>query len=251
MLDGWILARKPPDSGYLTEVLSLLSGDESLPVALRESARRSPGPEPIRWLDRVRGMLAAYLGVEPGEWDLAAPVGGAGSAELSVVSPRSMHAPVSGVSVYLESVRSPFNLGSIIRTAAAFGVRTVGASDDCPPFDSPRAIRSAMGATEMVHLWRGPLKSFLETRPAAPALALETGGTPIHTVSLPANAVLLLGSEELGLSENALSLARQRLTIVHGDAKASLNVGVACGIALALWSLSVNATAPDASVAKP
>lgn len=68
-----------------------------------------------------------------------------------------------------------------------------------------------------------------------PMLALEVGGSPVSTVAFPAHGTLLVGSEELGLSGEALRRAIARVSIPMTGEKASLNVGVACGIALHAW----------------
>jgi TrmH family RNA methyltransferase len=68
--------------------------------------------------------------------------------------------------------------------------------------------------------------------------ALEIGGTPIDSFDFPPSGVVLVGSEELGLSPEALQLAdRQcgRVSIPLGGAKRSLNVSVAFGILMHAW----------------
>ena len=73
-----------------------------------------------------------------------------------------------------------------------------------------------------------------------PVFALETGGTPISDFSFPKQGICLIGSEELGLSPEALDRADYgHVSIPMKGLKASLNVGVALGVLLASWTQSV------------
>jgi TrmH family RNA methyltransferase len=86
-----------------------------------------------------------------------------------------------------------------------------------------------LGISELGEEWR-------------PLIALETGGTPVSEFAFPTAGTLLLGSEELGLSREALDLAGARVSIPMAGEKRSLNVGVACGIALERWASALCAT---------
>ena len=69
--------------------------------------------------------------------------------------------------------------------------------------------------------------------------ALEEGGTPIEEFVFPERGTVLVGSEELGLSPEALDIARKSrgiVTIPMFGVKRSLNVSVAFGILLYVWS---------------
>jgi TrmH family RNA methyltransferase len=69
-------------------------------------------------------------------------------------------------------------------------------------------------------------------------VALETGGTPLERFSFPPAGVLIVGSEERGIGPELLARAEKsagRVSISMRGKKNSLNVGVACGIALNRW----------------
>jgi TrmH family RNA methyltransferase len=73
--------------------------------------------------------------------------------------------------------------------------------------------------------------------PDTEVFALETGGTPIDEFDFPERGIVILGSEELGISPEGLSRAtRGRVTIPMRGLKASLNVGVAFGILMQAWT---------------
>jgi TrmH family RNA methyltransferase len=66
-------------------------------------------------------------------------------------------------------------------------------------------------------------------------IGLETGGRPLSGYEFPARGILLIGSEELGLSEDARNAVTDIVSIELRGKKKSLNLGVACGIALHAW----------------
>ena len=69
-----------------------------------------------------------------------------------------------------------------------------------------------------------------------PVFALETGGTPIEEFNFPKQGICVIGSEELGVSPQALAKATYgTVTIPMIGLKASLNVGVAFGILMQKW----------------
>jgi TrmH family RNA methyltransferase len=74
-----------------------------------------------------------------------------------------------------------------------------------------------------------------------PVFALETGGTPLDEFTFPRKGICIIGSEELGVSPQALERASYgRVTIPMKGLKASLNVGVAFGILMQKWVEAVN-----------
>lgn len=145
--------------------------------------------------------------------------------------------------LFIPHLRSPYNLGGLIRTAAAFGLRGVVLGSDVPSLDHPRTVRSAMGAIRLLDIQEGTLDDALGLVPEATGeigiVALETGGRSMIDVCFPKGGVLIAGHEELGVSAPFLDRASQSgggiVTIPLSGAKASLNVGVATGIALSWW----------------
>ncbi len=183
-----------------------------------------PGnPEaPVRKLNDFRHALMKASGQAPADWDF-----------LDHGERKTGRMPIPSLRVYLEDIRSPFNVGTILRTAEAFGFEEALLSPDCADPRHPRALRSAMGAVDMLP-WRRCAYPELETM--APLVALELGGTDIRDFAFPRKGTLILGSEELGVSARLLSLVGvQRISIPMRGMKASINVAVAFGIAANAW----------------
>ena len=200
-------------------------------TAAAYSAAAASAAGALRSLNSFRHALRLASGQSTADWDLV------DHNQLSEEGGRQGHF-VPGLRVFLEDIRSPFNVGTILRTAEAFGFEEVLLSSDCADPRHPRAARSSMGAVDLIP-WRRC--SLPELQDLGPLLALELGGVHIDDFSFPAKAVLVLGSEELGISDPALVLAGQRrLTIPMLGAKASINVAVAFGIAAHAWVASIS-----------
>jgi TrmH family RNA methyltransferase len=221
-----------PQLEYWRGLALLLAGDEKASLEVRAQAQAlvaAAGPEASlpglrRALNRARHALLAFLGAEPAEWDLLCPAGG-----LDPAARRTLP-----LVVYLEELRSPYNVGAIFRTAEAFGVQKVLLSSRTASPRHPRASRSARGATEVLPWEVAPLEAVVGL---GGVVALELQGLPLGDFPFPPRGVLLVGSEELGLSPEALALADAgRVSIPMAGAKRSLNVAVACGIVLQAWA---------------
>lgn len=180
----------------------------------------------LRVCNVARNALLAANGSFPAEWDLVLPADNA-------IKQDQVRIFYPGISVFAEDIRSPFNLGSIFRTAEAFGAEKVLISPLCVPPEHSRAQRSAMGCIDFLP-WE---RLALEAIPAeTPVFALETGGTPIGEFQFPSKGVVIIGSEELGISPEGLARATYgRVSIPMTGIKASLNVGVAFGILMQAW----------------
>lgn len=183
----------------------------------------------------ARNNLLAILGSFPAEWDLVIAPHANPKDDNGVVKQRDFY---PGVCVYAEDIRSPFNLGSIFRTAEAMGAEKVYISPLCTAPDHPRALRSGMGCIETLGWER---KSLDELPADVPVFTLETGGTPLSEFVFPKKGICIIGSEELGVSPAGLARATYGcVSIPMKGLKASLNVGVAFGILMQKWVETLN-----------
>ncbi len=259
---------------HLHRSLASLADDEARPPAVRVAAadlltsvRLVGGPIDDEFVHRRARTFLERL----------AEYSGGGSLEGLADRFRNAAPPMSPISegdatlpivLWLPHVRSPFNVGNIIRSAAAFGVAGVVLGDGAPSLDHPRVRRAAMGALRMVPVLRGEYREALRllnrstaggpdadglvTEPSV--VALETGGVEVEAFSFPRTGVLALGHEELGLDRALRERARRTGTMVaipHDGPKASLNVGVAAGICLSWWRASLRSTRPTAESIRP
>ena len=212
---------------YYNNLLHILSLEErTLDISLW-ARNNQESTEPVRFYNTLYYQLKKILDDEPTEWDL--------SVYDRETSLQGLTFPIA---LFLEDIRSPFNIGAIMRNCAVFGVEKVYLSPHCASCSHSRTIRSAMGSLELVPYQENiTLQEVMSLVPDYPVIALETKGEDITKFSFPlTGGLLLIGSEELGLSQEALSLSSSGVvSILTQGAKSSLNVSVATGIALSYW----------------
>lgn len=225
-------------SDYLIKITEILIKDPKLPPEAQDELKNLIEQKPLdelRLCNTARNHLLKIIGTFPAEWDLVIAPHKKPDTENGTVAKRDFY---PGVCVYAEDIRSPFNIGSIFRTAEGMGAEKVYISPFCVPPDHPRAIRSGMGCIETMGFEQCPLNELPED---IPVFALETGGTDINDFIFPERGICIIGSEELGVSPEALKRATYgTVTIPMKGLKASLNVGVAFGILMQKWVESLN-----------
>jgi len=218
-----------PLGPYARKLGSLVAVTAELPASAKTAAQRVEAcveADLLRAVDALRHALLAATGQAPADWDLIDPSTGKPDSGSRLVHP--------GMKVYLEDLRSPFNIGSIFRTADAFGVEELILSPSSADPRHPRAERSAMGAVDLLPWRRAALESVDGEQPF---FALELGGEDLDTFEFPERGTVVLGSEELGVSPEARELCTYGIvSIPMSGAKGSLNVAVAFGILLYAWS---------------
>jgi len=228
-----------PRAQYVKELIKVLLLDPKLSPEASEELEGLLKKEPfdeLRACNSARNHLLAIIGTFPAEWDLIiAPHKKNRRQEdlkevASLTEKRNFY---PGVSIFAEDIRSPFNLGSIFRTAEGMGAEKIYLSPFCCDPAHPRAVRSGMGCIESIPWERKTLDELPDDKAI---FILETGGTPIDEFKFPQEGICIIGSEELGASPEAIKKAEYGcVTIPMIGLKASLNVGVALGILMEKW----------------
>lgn len=141
----------------------------------------------------------------------------------------------SKLEIAVENLERDFNMGTIVRNANAFNVHKVHIIGR-----RQWNKRGAMKTDAYLHLeYHQSAEAFLEAMKHAEkeviAIDITEGAIPLHTTSLPENAVLVFGSEGAGLSETILRGAARTVMIEQFGSTRSVNVGVASGIAMYAW----------------
>ena len=219
---------------YTKKLVQIVLEDPKLNPVYSDQLKKQLAEEPFderRTCNTARNALLEVLGTFPAEWDLViAPH----AQEKWAVEKRKFY---PGLCVYAEDIRSPFNMGSIFRTAEAMGCEKVYISPQCVDPMQNKAIRSGMGCVETMGFERLSLDELPQDMPV---FVLETGGTSIQEFEFPRKGIVIIGSEELGVSPEALSRATHgTVSIPMTGLKASLNVGVAFGILMQAWVESI------------
>ena len=245
------------EAEYFEKLVKLLAEDNAFPAATLEALKTAhknlltcstDEKEIRRTFNTVYQILLAETGRYQADWDFFEPAGALDPLKRCVFP---------GMQIYLEDIRSPFNVGSMFRVADSFGVEKIWLSPFCASPLHKRALRTAMGCVDVIP-WEflsydpfdddysvnrkgkdDSVLSFLE----GPFFALETGGTPLAGFSSPSRCILIAGSEELGVSPKALTVADAslgRVSIPTWGAKGSLNVSGAFAIVTHAWAVTIN-----------
>jgi RNA methyltransferase, TrmH family len=189
--------------------------------------------------DLVDGALAA--GVEPVDLLVAGETVDAKLlAEVSTLAhpprvigvyrredlPRFEQRPVA---LALWHVADPGNVGTLIRTADAFGA-ALALSEGCADPTGPKALRASAGA-----IFRVPLGRFEEPVGRRVALVVH-GDNTLHELESAERVVFVLGAEREGLPDEVVAACDAVVSIPIAETAESLNVAVAGAIALYEWS---------------
>ena len=134
--------------------------------------------------------------------------------------------------VVLDRVQDAGNVGSILRSASAFGFRQVLALKGSAALWSPKVLRAAMGAHFGLRLIEG-LDAKDLTLLRLPLLVTHVhGGDHLHRAALPWPCAWVLGHEGQGVSSQIEDMASQRIRIAQPGGEESLNVAAAAAICL-------------------
>ena len=135
-------------------------------------------------------------------------------------------------------IQDPDNLGSIVRSCAAFGVVALIVGPGCADPFSRRALRVSMGTVfqQTIICTNGITPIFDQLRGKwdfeIAATVLADGAEPLDRVKRSARFALVFGSEVFGLDEELVAQCDRRITLPMSLATDSLNVGVAAGVFL-------------------
>ena len=140
----------------------------------------------------------------------------------------------SELSLALDGVQDPGNLGTIIRIADWFGISTIICSEDTVDAWNPKVVQATMGSIARVNIIYLNLPDFLDTLPADfPVYGTFLDGDNIYTQELTPNGLIIMGNEGNGISEAVRSKVNRRLLIPdfhQGPTADSLNVAIATAI---------------------
>lgn len=182
----------------------------------------------------------------------------ASPAEMGRVSAMSNPAPVVAVyeipdqtfdiskikgqlSLALDCVQDPGNLGTIIRTADWFGIRDIFCSKDTADVYNPKVVQATMGGISRVKVHYLDLCEFIARLDDTPVYGTFLDGQDISTTQLTDNGLIVMGNEGKGVSKNIAELVSHRLTIPSfpkGEPTSeSLNVAVATAIVVSKFRL--------------
>jgi TrmH family RNA methyltransferase len=136
------------------------------------------------------------------------------------------------LTLLLDTIQDPGNLGTMIRIADWFGLKQIVCSRDSAEVYNPKVIQSSMGSFLRVACLYEDLDEFLNKHAAIPLYATALDGRNIHGMGSLKEGFILIGNESKGLKQAWLDRAHERITIPKFGEAESLNAAVAAGIVL-------------------
>lgn len=145
------------------------------------------------------------------------------------------------LTLMLDRVQDPGNLGTILRTCDWMGVRNIIASEDTVDCFNPKVVQATMGGLARTKVVYTNLPALLDTLDKSVAVCgTFLDGENIYTAALPGSGVLIMGNEGKGISDEVARAVNRRLLIPSypgTDKVESLNVAVATAIALSQFRM--------------
>ena len=210
----------------------------------------------------VRGLRPAVYVVSDSFWPLA-PVEYAQAAIKTIVIPDALFAEISGLesparlgfvldlpqpasvvpnaaTVILDRVQDAGNVGSILRSAGAFGFRQVLALKGSAALWSPKVLRAGMGAHFGLQLAEGLELADLDALQVPLVVTSSHQGRLVHQLELPHPCAWALGHEGQGVSQALMARATVFARIGQPGGEESLNVAAAAAICLHASSLRLS-----------
>lgn len=197
----------------------------------------------VMWKEQAQelpGLVCARQYVVPEElFDYASPMKSSPGPLFAVAQPDWKGQDSLERVLVLEGVQDPGNVGTVIRTANAFGVDAVILCGDCADLYNPKTVRSTMGAVfrqRVIRLERAELAELLKAR-ELPLYGAALADDSVNIMSLNlSRAAVAIGSEGRGLSAELLALCDKKLIIPMRPDSESLNAAVAAS--LVMWEMA-------------
>jgi RNA methyltransferase, TrmH family len=151
----------------------------------------------------------------------------------------------SCLSIALDSIQDPGNLGTIIRTADWFGIHHIFCSEDCVDCYNPKVVQASMGALLHVKIYYAGLAEVIRVISVDPDYTIYgtfTAGIPVRDLRPVKKGMIVFGNESRGISDDLFPFISTRITIPPGNANhahvESLNVASAVSVVCSMVTRS-------------
>ena len=138
------------------------------------------------------------------------------------------------LSLVLDGIQDPGNLGTIIRIADWFGIKRLICSQETADVYNPKTVQASMGAIARVHVFYESLPERLDEMEGIPIYGAFLEGKNIYTETLPSSGLIVVGNEGNGISPAVEKRITKKLYIPNyppeAESAESLNVAVATAI---------------------
>ncbi len=145
------------------------------------------------------------------------------------------------ISLMLDDIQDPGNLGTIIRNADWFGIDNIICSRNCVDCYNSKVVQSTMGSLLRVNIIYTDIASFIRKHETIPVFGAALSGNSVFEMAAIKEGIFLIGNESKGIHEDILNLCTSTITIPRFGHAESLNAAVASGIILAQIKNASNA----------
>jgi TrmH family RNA methyltransferase len=147
-----------------------------------------------------------------------------------------------GITLVLDAIQDPGNLGTLVRIADWFGLTAVVCSTDTADVFNGKAIQSTMASVGRMPVLYGDPAAVVSGYPGIPVYAAVLGGSDLFGMERVARGFVVVGNESKGIRPELLDLATMRVTIPGAGRAESLNAAVAAGIVISHLAKLPNGT---------
>ena len=217
----------------------LVEGVRSIDAAVEhgweiQAALAHAGAKRSRWADAVADRAADRIELAPELFDRLTDRDERPELLLVVGMPAPAALPAEGDVVVLDRIASPGNLGTIVRTADAFGFAAVVTVGHAASAYDPRCVRASTGSLFAVPVVHVASPAQLDLGDRTVVATDERGDVDLAHATITRPCAVVLGNEERGLSQALRDRADLTVRIpMRPTTASSLNVAVAAGIVMA------------------
>ncbi len=192
----------------------------------------------------IESLTCEYTIVEQPELEMLGTLE-SNNAALAVVRQKERSLPSSldfikkEVVLCLDDIRDPGNLGTIIRIADWYGIKTIIASSSTTDVYSNKVIAATMGSFTRVQVYYADLPSLFKDLTSQKESPIIIGsfleGENIHSFSFPKTGILIMGNESHGINPELSPFITAKVTIPSKGQAESLNVAIATAVIIDNW----------------
>ena len=136
------------------------------------------------------------------------------------------------ITLALDTIQDPGNMGTIIRIADWFGVKNIICSKDSADIYNSKVVQATMGSIARVNIVYTDLGKWLRENKQPGLYVAALSGKPVNEVGKIKEGVIIIGNESKGISEEILAAVTEKISISRIGEAESLNAAVATGIIL-------------------
>lgn len=136
------------------------------------------------------------------------------------------------ITLALDQVQDPGNMGTIIRIADWFGIADIVCATGTADIYNPKVVQGTMGSLGRVNIIYTDLPAWLGRNKNVKIFSASLHGKDVKAIGTLKEGIIIIGNEAAGVSGQVLSLVTERITIPKIGAAESLNAAVATGIIL-------------------